>query len=136
MTLQVQIQTLVMSFVMGLIYGFVYSFYNRCVFRITFKILRYVLEVIFHLLFVTVYFYLMLYLNHGYFYIYHLIAMFLGLSFYLLFLYRGYLRMVEKSMFIFHWIFLPFIFSFKKIRVILKDIKKVRKHGNKKKKSQ
>lgn len=132
MSLQVQIQTLVASFFFGLMYGFCYGFYNRCVFKLSIKLVKTLLEIGFNLVFVTAYFYVMLWINYGKFYFYHGLAMVLGVLFYLMFLSKEYLRMVESSMTFFRCLFLPFIFINKKIRGILSHIKKVSRHGRQK----
>jgi len=134
MSLQVQIQSLVASFFFGLLYGLCYGFYNRCVLKISFKTIKLILEIGFNLLFVTAYFYAMLWINYGKFYLYHYILLFLGVIFYLTFLAKGYLKMIETWMAFFRWLFLPFSFINKKIHDILSHIKKVKRHGNKKSK--
>lgn len=133
MSLLTQIQTLAMSFLMGMIYGFLYAFLNRCLLKVKWLIIHLFCDIIFNMFFMTCFFYLLLYLNHGALFIYHGICLLLGIYYYLIFLSKGYLRMVEGWMKFFRWIFLPFNFSFKKIHDILKSIKKVRRYGNKKK---
>lgn len=133
MTLLVQIQSMIVSFVFGLVYGFSYGLYNRCVLKINLFFVRIILESLYNCLFVICYFYAMLYVNYGKFYIYHFMLLGLGVLYYLLFLSKGYLRFIEI---IFHYLILPFDFIIKKIHGILSHIKRVRGHGNKKKKSQ
>lgn len=129
MSLEVQIQSLVVSFLAGLLYGFGYGFYNRCVLKLSRFIFRMILEMTFNICFITLYFYTVLLVNDGKFYFYYFIVMALGVFYYLVFLSKGYLRMIEKIMDFFHFLFLPFYFINKKIRGILSHIKWVGKHG-------
>ena len=133
MDLFVQIQSIVVSFVFGLFYGFSYGLYNRCVLKLRLYFLRVILECAFNGLFVISYFYAMLHINYAKFYFYHFILLGLGVLYYSLYLNKGYLKFIEI---IFHYLFLPFDFIITKIHGILSHIKRVRRHGNKKKKSQ
>ena len=133
MELEVQFQTIIVCFILGIVYGLLYGFYNRCVLKIRLFIIRLILECIINGCFTLFWFYTMLYLNNGCFYLYHFLFFFLGIIYYLLGLSKGYLRLVEKMMSFFHILFLPFGFIIIKIRDILFPRKKRGDiHGKKK----